>query len=179
VFGKPELDHARRPGQPEFCSSAPRSAAICCWPPQAAERAAHDYLYVYYLVKHATGTGQARPQYSASAARPAMQQQQNMLPGQAPARVSQPSAAPVQPNAYQYQQQQVCCIHTKVTQPNLTKSLAYQLLPFWSYRAKLSCISSNSNIFKPSHTWQLSKDSTASSSSSSSSNNNSSKHMPT
>ena len=53
-----------------------------------------------------------------------MQQQQNMVPGQAPARVSQPSAAP----AYQYQQQQVCCIYTKVTQPNLTKSLAYQLL---------------------------------------------------
>ncbi len=59
-----------------------------------------------------------------------MQQQQNMVPGQAPARVSQPSAAPVQPNAYQYQQQQVCCIYTKVTQPNLTNSLAYQLLPF-------------------------------------------------
>ena len=41
-----------------------------------------------------------------------MQQQQNMVPGQAPARVSQPSAAPVQFNAYQYQQQQVCCLYT-------------------------------------------------------------------
>ena len=127
--------------------------------------------YVTHFHVCILGTSQARPQYPASAPRPATQTQQTMVPGQLAPHVSQPTAGPSQPSAYQYQQQKVChTIQHRTYGPSLQNIwLVCELMKHcvWSYRARLPF----NSIFKHSHICN-SKGSTASSNSCSSSSSN-------